>query len=79
MHPIYKSNSGVCLFVCGDKQGQGRAARADTRPLDLLVAHINRLSGGKGRAWRPGQLLRGAARGAISIKEILGENQGTCI
>jgi hypothetical protein len=31
------------------------------------------------RAGRPGQLLRGAARGAISIKEILGENRGTCI
>ncbi len=28
---------------------------------------------------RPGQPLRGAGRGAISIKEILGENRGTCI
>ncbi len=34
---------------------------------------------GQGRAGRPGQPLRGAARGAISIKEILGENRGTCI
>jgi len=33
----------------------------------------------QGRAGRPGQLLWGAAQGAISIKEILGENQGTCI
>ncbi len=33
----------------------------------------------QGRARRPGQLLQGAARGAISIKEILGENRGTCI
>ncbi len=34
---------------------------------------------GHGRAGRPGQPLWGAARGAISIKEILGENRGTCI
>jgi len=33
----------------------------------------------QGRAGRPGQPLRGAARSAISIKEILGENRGTCI
>jgi len=33
----------------------------------------------QGRVGRPGQPLRGAARGAISIKEILGENRGTCI
>ncbi len=68
----------VCLFVCLWWQtGQGRAARSDTRPRDLLAARSNRLGGG--RAGRPGQLLRGAARGAISIKEILGENRGTCI
>jgi hypothetical protein len=28
----------------------------------------------QGRAGQPGQPLRGAGRGAISIKEILGEN-----
>jgi hypothetical protein len=36
------------LSVCGDKQGragQGRATRADTRPLDLLSARNNRLGG----------------------------------
>jgi hypothetical protein len=33
----------------------------------------------QGKAGRPRQPLRGAARGAISIKEILGENRGTCI
>jgi len=33
----------------------------------------------QGKAGRPEQLLRGTMRGAISIKEILGENQGTCI
>jgi hypothetical protein len=32
---------------------------------------------GRGRAARAAAV--GAARGAISIKEILGENQGTCI
>jgi hypothetical protein len=32
---------------------------------------------GQGRAGQGG--LWGAARGAISIKEILGENRGTCI
>ncbi len=49
-YPIYKSNSGVCLSICGDKQGragqgQGRVARADTHPLDLLAARNNRLGG----------------------------------
>jgi len=34
---------------------------------------------GRGRAGQPRQPLRGATRGAISIKEILGENRGTCI
>jgi hypothetical protein len=33
----------------------------------------------QGRAGWPGQPLRGVGRGAISIKEILGENRGTCI
>jgi ribosomal protein S5 len=59
IYPIYKSNNGVYLSVCGDKQG--------------------RVGAGQGRAGRPGQPLRGATQGAISIKEILGENRGTCI
>jgi len=38
------------VSVYGDKQGragtgQSRAARANTRPLDLLAAHSNRLGG----------------------------------
>jgi len=36
------------VSVCGDKQGkagQGRAARVDTRPLDLMAARSNRLGG----------------------------------
>ncbi len=45
IYPIYKSNSGVCLSVVTNRAGQGRAARADTRPLDLLVARNNRLGG----------------------------------
>jgi hypothetical protein len=40
-------------------------------PVELVT---NRAGAG-----RPGQPLWGAARGAISIKEILGENRGTCI
>jgi len=80
----------VYLSVCGDKQG--KAARADTHPLDLLAARSNRLDGQcledssshcpfpvELVTNRAGQPLRGAARGAISIKEILGENRGTCI
>ncbi len=35
--------ASVCLSICGDKHG--KAARADTRPLDLLAAHSNRLGG----------------------------------
>jgi len=38
-----------------------------------------RAGAGQGRAGRPGQPLQGAARSAISIKKILGENRGTCI
>jgi len=34
---------------------------------------------GQGKVGRPGQLLWGVGRGAISIKEILRENRGTCI
>jgi hypothetical protein len=37
----------ICLFVVTNRagQGQGRAARADTCPLDLLAARSNRLRG----------------------------------
>jgi ribosomal protein L15E len=46
-HLIYKSKHGVCVCVFSYKQGrawhgragQGRAARADTRPLDLLAIY----------------------------------------
>jgi len=31
--------------VVTNKAGQGRVARADTRPLDLLAAHNNHLGG----------------------------------
>ncbi len=87
----------VCLSVVTNMAGQGRAARANTCPLDLLAVRSNsplicgpiwtnqmvlsvcgdkqgRAGAGHGRA---GQPLRGAGQGAISIKEILGENRGT--
>jgi len=37
----------VCLSVVTNRagQGQGRVAMANTRPLDLLAARINRLGG----------------------------------
>jgi hypothetical protein len=35
----------VCLSVVTNRAGQGRAARADTRPLDLLAARSNRMGG----------------------------------
>jgi len=41
-----KSNSVVvCLSMVTNRAGQGRAARADTRPLDLLAACSNCLGG----------------------------------
>ncbi len=102
---IYKSKHGVYMSVVTNRAGQGRA---NTRPLDLMVARSNRLNGllkqqwclsvwavpgrlfqslpvpcsdkqGRGRAGQPGQSLRGAGSGAISIKKILGENWGTYI
>jgi hypothetical protein len=42
MYLIYKNNNGVCLSICLTNKagaGQGRAARADTRPLDLLAIY----------------------------------------
>ncbi len=44
-----------------------------------LSVVTNRAGQGQGKVGRPGQPLRGVRRGAISIKEILGENWGTCI
>ncbi len=35
----------VCLSVVTNRAGQGRVAKADTRPLDLLVARSNCLGG----------------------------------
>jgi hypothetical protein len=45
----------------------------------VYLSVTNRAGQGQGKAERPGQPLWGAAQGAISIKEILGENRGTCI
>jgi len=53
----------IYLFVCDDKQGkaragQGRVARADTRPLDLLATRSNRLGGRAARAAAAGGCAR---------------------
>jgi hypothetical protein len=47
-------------------------------PVSVCGDKQGKAGAGQGRAGRPGQPLRGAGRGAISIKEILGENRGTC-
>ncbi len=59
------------MSVCVDKNWAvpGRFFQSLPVPLELVT----------NRAGRSGQPLWGAARGAISIKKILGENQGTCI
>jgi hypothetical protein len=49
-------------------------AKVFTQPIDTMSMVTNRAGVG-----RPGPPLRGAGRGAISIKEILEENRGTCI
>jgi len=54
-------------------------ARSLWSPFSVCGDKHDRVGAGQGRAGRPGQPLRGAGRGAISIKEILGENWGTCI
>jgi len=49
-------------------------------PVELVINSAGAgVRVGQGRAGRLGQPLRGAARGAITIKKILGENRGTCI
>jgi hypothetical protein len=62
-----------------NKAGAGRPRQ--TPPTGPAGGSQQRFEGmaGHGRAGQPGQLLRGAVRGAIFIKEILGENRGTYI
>jgi hypothetical protein len=69
---IYKSKHGVRPSVCVDKNWAvpGRFFQSLSVPCGAGDKQ------GRGRAGRPGQPLWGAARGAISIKEILGENRG---
>jgi len=59
-----------CLFVCGDKQGRGRAARADTRPLFSVTNRVGQGSqGSQGRhplavfSYRQGRARAGAGQG----------------
>jgi len=69
-NPIHKSNSGgVCLC------GQCLEDSSSHCPFPVVSVCGDK----QGKAGRPGQPLRGARRGAISIKEILGENRGTYI
>jgi len=70
-----------CLFVCVGSAWKILPVIA--RSLWCLSVYGDKQGrAGQGRAARagqPGQPLRGAGRGAISIKKILGENRGTCI
>ncbi len=59
------------VFVCVDKNWAVSGRFFQSLPVPC--------GDKQGKAGRPGQPLRGARRGAISIKEILEENQGTCI
>jgi hypothetical protein len=69
-----KANSlSICLFVCVDKNWA--VPRRFFQSLFIPCGAGDK----QGRVGRPGQPLWGAARGAIFIKEILGENWGTCI
>jgi hypothetical protein len=63
----------VRLFVCVDKNWAVPRRFFQSLPVPCGTGDK------QGRAGWPGQLLWGTARGAISIKEILGENRGTCI
>jgi hypothetical protein len=73
VHLIYKSKHGVS--VCVDKNWAVPGRLFQSLPVPCGAGDKQ----GEGRAGRPGQPLWGAARGAISIKEIVGENRGTCI
>jgi len=59
-----------CLSVC---VGSAWKIQSLPVPCGVCLSMVTNMAG------RPGQPLRGAGRGAISIKEILGENRGTCI
>jgi hypothetical protein len=74
---IYKSKHSVCLSLW-TKIGQCLEDSSSHCPFPVELV-TNRAGAGQGMAGRPGQPLWGAARGAISIKEILWENRGTCI
>jgi len=58
------------------RAGRGRAARADTHPLDLLAACSNRLGGG--RAWQGGQgsCYGGPRMVPFLLKKSLGKTEG---
>jgi len=62
----------VTPVTCGAREDSSNDSRSLWSPFPICGDK-------QGRARRPRQPLRGAGRGAISIKEILGENQGTYI
>ncbi len=57
-----------------NRVGQGRAARANTRSLDLLVAYSNRLGGG--RAGGQGSCCGGPREVPFLLKKSLGKTGG---
>ncbi len=65
--------ANMVVFVCVDKNWAVPGRFFQSLPVPCGAGDK------QGKAGQPGQPLRGATRGAISIKEILGENRGTCI
>jgi hypothetical protein len=83
-YPSFQKNQNSILYikanmvsVCVDKNWAVPGRFFESLPVPCGAGDKQ----GKGRAWQGGQGSRcgGAARGAISIKEILGANRGTCI
>ncbi len=71
------SEHGVCL--CGQKLGSAWKILPITARSLWSSFPVCGDKQGRAGVGRSGQPLRGSERGAISIKEILGENRGTCI
>jgi hypothetical protein len=50
VYPIYKSKHGVCLFVCGDKQGRAGAGQGKAGQAGQILAHSKSFSVTPGKA-----------------------------
>ncbi len=70
-HPLVLYIKANMVFVCVDKNWAVLGRFFQSLPVPCGDKQ-NRAG------QQPGQPLRGVGRGAISIKEILGENRGTC-